>query len=161
MQQVLRTPSLINYKASKCFFFERGKSLIYLDNYCKYGAGCHYAHGDQDMRSSNDVSLLNTMATAMNCQLNMNYFENQMNPMQMPNYNYPTVANYPVVPQYNVMYQTPYSMMQSVDAFNTNNYSNYQYDPNTYQNYQYSDNLVTDQIPENLVKEPVDFKGIY
>jgi len=113
------------------------------------------------MRSSNDVSLLNTMATAMNCQLNMNYFENQMNPMQMPTYNYPPVANYPVVPQYNVMYQTPYSMMPSVDTYNTNNYSNFHYDPNTYQNYQYSDNLVTDQIPENLVKEPVDFKGIY
>lgn len=106
------------------------------------------------MRSSNDVSLLNTMATAMNCQLNMNYFENSQIPVQMPNYNYQPV-NYPVLGNYNSMYPSQYGMMPlgNIDNYNVN-----QYDTN-FQTYQYSD-IGNYHQSDNFVKEIIENKGI-
>jgi len=37
--------SVSNYKTVKCKFFEKG--------YCKYGDGCSFAHGEQDVRAQN------------------------------------------------------------------------------------------------------------
>jgi len=66
MQQYLNIPSLMNYKNVKCFYFER-------DSYCKYGKNCQYAHSDSDIKTPNEISYLNSIATAINYELNMAY----------------------------------------------------------------------------------------
>lgn len=49
----------MSYKSLKCFYYER-------DKFCKHGAACQYAHSDQDIKTPNELSMLNQIATAIN-----------------------------------------------------------------------------------------------
>jgi len=71
MQQMMYTPSLINYKIMKCFYFER-------DNYCKYGNACQFAHSNSDLKTVDEISYLSSIATAINSDLNESYKGNFM-----------------------------------------------------------------------------------
>jgi hypothetical protein len=75
MQQYLNVPNILNYKNVKCFYFER-------DNYCKYGKNCQYAHSDSDIKSATEISYLNSIATAMNYQMNMAYGDSGNNSLE-------------------------------------------------------------------------------
>jgi hypothetical protein len=128
MQQVLKSPSLVNYKQTKCYYYER-------DNFCKYGSGCQFAHSEKDIRSAHDITMLNSIATAINCQLNGEYF-NDLGGGQYQGYD----QNY--LQQYN---------NQGYD------YSGYGYqkqDPNSYQ--QYDPNLYQQHYDPNLYQQQYD-----
>jgi hypothetical protein len=82
MQQVLNAPSMMNYKTMKCFYFER-------DGYCKYGVGCQFAHSDAEIMSANQIGMLSSIATAINCEMNnqyLNYNNNLYNNQFYNNY---------------------------------------------------------------------------
>ena len=87
MQQVLQSPSLVNYKSIRCAFYER-------EGYCKYAAGCQYAHGDADLRSGNDVVMFNTIATAINYELNDSQKPSKVEEFAAPRYDRKLVEAY-------------------------------------------------------------------
>lgn len=116
MQQYMNVPNLINYKNVKCFYFER-------DKYCKYGKNCQYAHSDSDIKTPTEISYLNSIATAMNYQMNMAYGD---------------TGNYSLEETQNRVNNYMQSMINNTPDNNAYDYQNYDYTGNG--NYNTGDN---------------------
>jgi hypothetical protein len=103
-----------------------------IDNYCKYGTGCQFAHGEEDIRSPHDIVALNSIATAINCQLNSDYYQN-MNGYDPYNYNYGYEGGYQGYEEYPVQQGQASGYTEEDYGTNYGNYDpNQQYDPNQY-----------------------------
>lgn len=162
MQQVLNNPSLINYKTTKCYFYDK-------DGHCKYGAGCQHAHSDKDLKTANEVTMLNSIATAINCQLNNEYLNEYANYPQQENTSEVQMNTYPNYdPNYdpNFTTDTNYGNYDYSQYNQMNPQGNYYYDQNTgqyylidpnyqYQNYDYTQyyEQTNQNTQTNIIKE--------
>jgi hypothetical protein len=123
---------------------------IIIDNYCKFGANCQFAHSLKDIRSTYEISNLNSMATAMNLELNNDYYKEMMrnrnqqilqnyNQQQMyQNYNY-NYNNNQVPYNYNTN-QLPYNYNLQQNIYNVN----YQQKQNQLKNLVSASEYITD-----------------
>ena len=157
MQQYLNIPSLVNYKNVKCFYFER-------DNYCKYGKNCQYAHSDGDIKTTNEISYLNSIATAINYDLNMAYGDSvncsvEETQNRVNDYMQSMIGHNQAMESNTVSMNNPVSNYNYVAYGNNNSNSNnydYSYTPDT----NYGDNYggtganYYDQYQDDYTKSP-------
>jgi len=148
------------------------------DNFCKFGNSCHFAHTDKDLKSANEITQLNTIATAINFELNQQYFQEMMNAKHQQNYTESNQTNPYQNYNYNQTNQNPsYDYRSEIignDDFTpdtnygqTNNFTNYDnnnsfynYDQN-YQNYNYvpTENYIPYNNVENYQTEVYNNRG--
>jgi len=62
--------SVSNYKTVKCKFFEKG--------FCKYGEGCSFAHGEQDVRSQNSPVPQEAINKLQMNNMNYSYYQQSL-----------------------------------------------------------------------------------
>ncbi len=83
-QSQKKTQNITNYKIVKCKNFDKGKSLFNIDGVCKYSNTCTFAHGETELRTKVENSMLSQ--TTMNPQFMFNPYmmdPNMMMQMQM------------------------------------------------------------------------------